>query len=123
MLSHVMAMSRPRLFILEAGNSFGLLGDWFAENGLSVNKVSLKPGNGVVLPPFAEAHKALTQPEFSEELKEAEEADETEKQRTTNRGISLGEMEIIAQLMITARSGKSPSCAARTSDSSATPFF
>ena len=60
MSGQIMAMIRPRLFIIEAGNSFGLLADYFASKGLSVNKVTLKPGSGVTLPPFADANKLLT---------------------------------------------------------------
>jgi conjugative transfer ATPase len=60
MSGQIMAMIRPRLFIVEAGNSFGLLADYFASKGLSVNKVTLKPGSGVTLPPFADANKLLT---------------------------------------------------------------
>lgn len=92
MLAHVMAMHRPRLFIIEAGNSFGLLGDWFASKGLSVNRVSLKPGSGVSLSPFQDAHHVLDErPRFDADI-EAEEDD--------SRDI-MGEMEIVAQLMIT----------------------
>ncbi len=47
-LSQLMAVRRPRLFIAEAGNSFGLLADYYASLGLSVNKVSVKPGSGCV---------------------------------------------------------------------------
>jgi conjugative transfer ATPase len=54
-----MALLRPRLFIIEAGNSFGLLSDYFAAKGMTVNQVSLKPGAGVSLPPFADAYKLL----------------------------------------------------------------
>ncbi|EFH6680944.1 conjugative transfer ATPase, partial [Escherichia coli] len=54
-LSQIMAVHRPRLFIAEAGNSFGLLADYFESLGLSVNKISVKPGTGVSLPPFADA--------------------------------------------------------------------
>lgn len=60
MSGQIMAMIRPRLFIIEAGNSFGLLADYFASKGLTVNKVTLKPGSGVSLPPFADANKLLT---------------------------------------------------------------
>jgi hypothetical protein len=49
----MMAVHRPRLFIIEAGNSFGLLGQHFAAQGLTVNQVSLQPGTDVSLPPFA----------------------------------------------------------------------
>lgn len=59
MSSQIMAMMRPRLFIIEAGNSFGLLADYFESRGMTVNKVSLKPGSGVTMPPFADAHLCL----------------------------------------------------------------
>ena len=59
MLAHVMAIHRPRLFVIEAGNSFGLLGQWFASLGLSVNQVSLKPGSGVTLSPLPMRHLLL----------------------------------------------------------------
>jgi conjugative transfer ATPase len=92
MLAHVMAVHRPRLFIIEAGNSFGLLGDWYAANGLSVNRVSLKPGSGVSLSPFQDAHAVLAErPVFDPD----EDTDEDD-----SRDI-MGEMEIVAQLMIT----------------------
>ncbi|MBJ3871677.1 conjugative transfer ATPase, partial [Salmonella enterica subsp. enterica serovar Kentucky] len=57
--SQLMAVHRPRLFIAEAGNSFGLQADYFESLGLSVNKISVKPGSGVSLPPFAYAHKLV----------------------------------------------------------------
>jgi len=106
MIANVMAVHRPRKFIIEAGNSFGLLGDWFETQGLSVNQVSLKPGNGVTLSPFAEAYKALSQDlkidddDLDKETAEIDLSgggdDDGEEQRDI-----LGEMEIIAQLMIT----------------------
>lgn len=63
MSAQIMAMHRPRLFIIEAGDSFGLLGDYFKDKDVSVNKVQLKPGSGVSLPPFADAYKLLAQDE------------------------------------------------------------
>lgn len=68
MSSQLMALLRPRLFIIEAGNSFGLLSDYFASKGMTVNKVSLKPGSGVSLPPFADAYKLLEGEGEEEEL-------------------------------------------------------
>lgn len=59
MASQIMALLRPRLYIIEAGNSFGLLADYFADKGMTVNKVQLKPGAGVTLPPFVDADKLL----------------------------------------------------------------
>src|SRR5699024_5065820 len=52
-ISQVTALRRPRLFILEVGNSFGLLGDDLERHGLSVNKVRLAPGAAPPLPLFA----------------------------------------------------------------------
>ncbi len=50
----MMAMYRPRMFIVEYGNSFGLLGDFLSEQGLSVNKIKLDPQNAPSLAPFAD---------------------------------------------------------------------
>ncbi|WP_027951062.1 conjugative transfer ATPase [Haliea salexigens] len=96
MLAHVMAMHRPRLFIIEAGNSFGLLGQWFASLGLSVNQVSLKPGSGVALSPFADAHRLLQGGVLFDPLTAVEAGDDEEEPRDI-----MGELEIVALLMIT----------------------
>ena len=53
--AHLVAVHRPRLFVVEAGNSFGLLADWFASLGLTVNRVSIRPGSGARLSPFRDA--------------------------------------------------------------------
>ncbi len=73
MSSQIMALLRPRLFIIEAGNSFGLLADYFASQDMTVNRVSLKPGSGVSLPPFADAGKLLQEGDGSD----VDELDET----------------------------------------------
>ena len=97
MLAHVAAIHRPRMFIIEAGNSFGLLGDWFAAEGLTVNRVSLRPGSGVSLSPYADAHQALGGPRnpvtLTSDVDDEEDIDE-------HRDV-MGEMEIVTQLMIT----------------------
>ncbi|HEH1509540.1 TPA: conjugative transfer ATPase, partial [Proteus mirabilis] len=100
-LSQLMAVRRPRLFIAEAGNSFGLLADYYASLGLSVNKVSVKPGSGVRLPLFADAHQLLTMDEQrlalnADDLPETDSESEDDEQRDI-----LGEMEISARMMIT----------------------
>ncbi len=107
MLAQLLGIARPRIFVIEAGNSFGLLADYCASRGLSVNKVALKPGAGVSIPPFADAHLLLQ--EARSPRKEAlsdlalealdtliEEDQEGDEQRDL-----MGEMEIIAMLMIT----------------------
>ncbi len=97
MLAHVMAIHRPRLFVIEAGNSFGLLGQWFASLGLSVNQVSLKPGSGVTLSPFADAHLLL---DIDGPVFDTLEAARAEDDEDEPRDI-MGELEIVALLMIT----------------------
>lgn len=108
-LTQLMAVHRPRLFIAEAGNSFGLLADYFASQGLTVNKVSIKPGSGVTLPLFADAHQLLAHSsdallideEMLPDLDEEADAGEDSEQRDI-----LGEMEISARMMITGGDAK-----------------
>ena len=52
-------MHRPRLFIVEAGNSFGLFSDYAERYGLTVNRVSLEPSSNIALPLFSEAHRFI----------------------------------------------------------------
>ncbi|MCY4264647.1 MAG: conjugative transfer ATPase [Gammaproteobacteria bacterium] len=59
LLQQMMARHRPRLFIIEAGASFSLLGQHFAQHGLSVNQITLNPNVDVSLPPFADALRLL----------------------------------------------------------------
>lgn len=105
LLNQVTAMYRPRLFIVEAGNSFGLFGDFAARLGLTVNRVRLAPGAGVSLAPFADARRLVDTPSQVRTL-DADALDETpdaggaapdgDEQRDV-----LGELEITARLMIT----------------------
>ncbi|CAI1969524.1 Type IV secretory pathway, VirB4 components [Serratia ficaria] len=99
-LTQIMAVHRPRLFIAEAGNSFGLLADYFESQGLTVNKISIKPGSGVSLPPFSFAHK-LIEELSSLELDESELRDIDADDDDEDKRDYLGEMEISARMMIT----------------------
>ncbi|EEM8096027.1 conjugative transfer ATPase [Salmonella enterica] len=94
-IAQLMALHRPRLFIVEAGNSFGLTADYAKRHGLTVNKISLKPGSGVTLPLFADAWRLVEQP-VSADIPDDEETQDGDDQRDI-----LGEMEITARLMIT----------------------
>lgn len=105
----MMAVYRPRVFIIDAGNSFGLLGEHFQRHGVSVNQVTLNPNAEVSLPPFADAYKMLERiktPRLSETEAEEEAAPWTDpiqediEDQDENRDI-LGEMEIAARIMIT----------------------
>ena len=103
-LNQITAIYRPRLFIVEAGNSFGLFGDFAARLSLSVHRVKLSPGSGVSLAPFADAWRLVATPsqvqtldaDALDEAPDASAATEGDEQRDV-----LGELEITARLMIT----------------------
>jgi conjugative transfer ATPase len=104
-LNQVTAIYRPRLFIVEAGNSFGLFGDFATRLDLAVHRVKLAPGAGVSLAPFADAWRLVDTPsqvqtldadDLDEDRDEAAQAADVDEQRDV-----LGELEITARLMIT----------------------
>lgn len=100
-LSQMVAIYRSRIFLIEAGNSFGLYGDYCASLGLSVHRVSIKPGKVVSLAPFGDSHllmkaKADDLLISEEDLPETDDEDDEDGERDV-----LGEMEIAARLMIT----------------------
>jgi conjugative transfer ATPase len=113
-LNQVTAIYRPRLFIVEAGNSFGLFGDFAARLGLTVHRVKLAPGSGISLAPFADAWRLVETP-GQVQTTDAEALDDVlaesspdapscntqpDAQLDEQRDV-LGELEIIARLMIT----------------------
>lgn len=83
-LLHTMAVHRPRLYLITALPTFGLLAEHFASKGLAVHHVH---GDRTSIPPFAEARLLL----------DGEAADAA---AGAERDL-LGEMEIQARLMIT----------------------
>ncbi len=95
-IAQLMALHRPRLFIVEAGNSFGLMADYAREHGLTVNKISLKPGSGITLPLFSNAWRLAESDVILPEPDNDNPEDTDNEQRDL-----LGEMEITARLMIT----------------------
>tara|TARA_B100000614_G_C14564027_1_gene498286 strand:- start:11011 stop:13806 length:2796 start_codon:yes stop_codon:yes gene_type:complete len=104
-LNQVVAVYRPRLFIVEAGNSFGLFGDFAKRLGLSVHRVKLAPGAGVSLAPFSDAWRLVDTPGEVSTLDADALDDDTEKTAPTSEEDEqrdvLGELEITARLMIT----------------------
>ena len=96
----MMAIHRPRIFIVEAGNSFGLLADEFKNLGLSVNQMSIKPGAGVSIPPFADAIKLLDESQKTTIEQHLSDEEDDEDDDDDSRDL-LGEMEIAARIMIT----------------------
>ena len=110
-IAQIMAIYKPRMFIIEAGNSFGLMADYAERYGLTINKVTLKPGGGVSLPLFSDAQRLIADKSISKRLSEkaieeeelielSDTAESAEEDGDDQRDI-LGELEITARLMIT----------------------
>jgi conjugative transfer ATPase len=108
LILQMLAVYRPRIFIIEAGNSFGLLGQYLKAHGVSVNQVTMAPNADVSLPPFGEALKLLE--EFQKKGNPVEILDDDalnpsiiddEINLEDEARDLLGEMEIAARIMIT----------------------
>ncbi|MCP5409876.1 MAG: conjugative transfer ATPase, partial [Chromatiaceae bacterium] len=104
LLQQMAAVYRPRIFIIEAGGSFSLLGQHFEANGLALNQVTLNPNADVSLPPFADTLRLLEKERRLRMVEDpdalAEDEDDDTDEEGTGRDI-LGEMEIAARIMIT----------------------
>lgn len=98
LLQQMVAVYRPRVFIIEAGGSFALLGQHFASHGLTVNQVTLNPTTDVSLPPFADALRLLDKRRPWQ--LDAEALNDDQDDEVGGRDL-LGEMEIAARIMIT----------------------
>lgn len=113
--SFTLAVHRPRFFIIDAGNSFGLFGEHCRRLGLTVNQVTLNPESDVSLPPFGEAYRMLddataskkplsiepdddAEPDAKASPESEDKAEDAGDERKRDR---LGEMEIAARIMIT----------------------
>lgn len=96
-LNQITAIYRPRLFIVEAGNSFGLFGEFAQRLDLSLHRVTLAPGAGVSLAPFADAQRLVETPHQVYTL----DADRLDDLDNDEQRDILGELEITARLMIT----------------------
>ncbi|MFA0042642.1 conjugative transfer ATPase [Vibrio sp. 10N.261.51.A1] len=103
MCLRLLAIHRPRLFIIEAGNSFGLLGQYCERLGLSVNRVQVSARSKGLMAPFADAKHLVGQavPHVSDEKAlDIEHLNDSDSPDDEARDI-LGELEIMARLMIT----------------------
>lgn len=107
MILQMLAVYRPRIVLIESGNSFGLLGQYLESLGLSVNALRITPGADVSLPPFADALKLLKVDRLDFELSGDGDQDDdpgndydSPEDEDAERDI-LGEMEISARIMIT----------------------
>ena len=88
LLMHAMAVHRPRLFLITALPTFGLLGAWFKRHGFSVAHKHIRPSEDISLPPFADIHQLAVDEDY-EAMDENSERD------------ILGEAVLAAKLMIT----------------------
>ncbi|PHR48355.1 conjugative transfer ATPase [Cycloclasticus sp.] len=112
-LLQVAAIYGARIYIIEKGGSFKLLGDYCRYFGLSVNQVTLHPKEDVSLPPFADAYEMLKreraqQASFDEEPSAYEEAslEASDSSDDDEERDLLGEMELKARIMITGGDSK-----------------
>ena len=88
-----MAVNRPRQIIIEKGNSFGLMVQYYARHGLQVEEILFSRNRDVCYPPYVDTAKALA--EHRGELRFTEEG-ESDEQRSY-----LAEMLFMTELMIT----------------------
>ena len=61
-----LALYNPRFFIVEAGGSFDLLGDYCKAHGLTINRIKIDPKNPISLNPFAYGLRVIEQIESME---------------------------------------------------------
>ena len=92
LLQQMVARHNPRIFIIEAGGSFILLGEHFKSLGLTVNQITLQPDSDVSLPPFSDAIELVS--DDGAEVRSSSNSESLSRDR-------LGEMEIVARVMIT----------------------
>ncbi len=98
LILQMLAIYRPRIFIIEAGNSFGLLGKYLQTKAVTVNQVTMAPNTDVSLPPFGEAIKILDA--YKKKDNSIGVVDEEIDLEDESRDLP-GEMEIVARIMIT----------------------
>ena len=95
------AMHNPRIIIVEAGNSFGLLMDYFKEQGFITSDMTLKANSNVSLPVFANSHALFdSNGKLLIDSENLDADDEGNRNNDEQRDI-LGEMLIRTKLMIT----------------------
>ena len=95
MLLQLIAIHRPRLFVITSLPAFGLLAQYLESLDVDVNYVRIGESD-VSLPPFADAHKLLVSHDDDGSDDDSGKSDEDDMSRDR-----LAEMESIARLMIT----------------------
>ncbi len=115
LILQILSLHKARVYIIEKGDSFRLLGDYCKHFGLSVNQVSLRPNQNISLPPFSDAlvmlekeNTAMSSTDFLEKSLDISETSETcndlqadDSDLSESERDYLGEMELKARVMIT----------------------
>ena len=97
-----LALHGPRVTLIEAGNSFGLLVTWLARAGYRTHSVRIQPSSPISICPFLQAQMLLLArrgrltPTLDDGLDESIDLDSDDENRDL-----LGEMELAALIMIT----------------------
>lgn len=118
LLIKLMGTYRPYLVMVDAGNSFHLLKDYFAEQKLSVHHIAITLDNPPILNPFVESEKMLQQLDLmggklsekdferleenlNKEISKAKALNFNAESDEGSQRDYMGEMALAAQLMIT----------------------
>lgn len=99
-----MATRRPRMFMIEAGNSFGLLAQDFERHGLKVEHIRFKKSADISIPPFANAILALEEEEKNSRYSDPDYEptdEEIEDDSNEDERDYMGEMVESLKLMVT----------------------
>jgi conjugative transfer ATPase len=97
----IAAMKRPRIFIVEYGNSFEIAAQDWKKKGLSVNEMVITPKNCPSLAPFASIDKVLDTPDLDAAILKTS-TDRKEEAAINDDDVDvLGELEQLAFMMIT----------------------
>ena len=94
-----MAVNAPRQFVLDKGNSFGLLADYYEAMGKKVRRMTFNATSTDTFPPFFETEKALREADNSGRLQERSDeeiADGDDEERSY-----LSEMLNTLRIMVT----------------------
>lgn len=96
-----MAMSRPRMFIIDKGGSFSLLGEYFSRFGLTVNSIKIGPRMKNSLCPFLDSHLIFEQddPHTFDRLDELDEHYDDDDDELFQRDV-MGEMVTSLKIMV-----------------------
>jgi len=102
MLMNTVAIHRPRLFLITSLPTFNLLGQFFEQNGMSVNRVHITSDNLPSLPPFADIPQTVIDQPSGKGFDEKEHTgDDGDQDNPTRKRNIIGEAEVAANLMIT----------------------